>query len=342
MLALRMDTHDWATNFIPVWVSRLAEHVDHIDVLALEVGDPGPLPPNVRVYGMGKSEGLSRFGIASRFYNRLTALVPRTDAVFVHMIPRYAWMAAPITRLTFKPMTLWYTHNNLSRDLRWATPHLHRVVTAVPDSFPMKTKKLRVLGHGVDTTFFSPFSDESLDEPPAIVHVARLMPIKNQDYLLRALHNVPEARAVLVGSQPIGYDVDYVKGLRGIAPEGRAVFTGGLPANEVCTWYHRATIAVNLSPPGLFDKAALESMAAGVPTLVSNPAFDLGPHRDLLLADWPLHPDGIAAQLRAIISLSAEQRVAIGADLRARVVAQHSLRRLMPRLANVLRTGEPD
>ena len=41
--------------------------------------------------------------------------------------------------------------------------------------------------------------------------------------------------------------------------------------------------AVNLSPVGLFDKAALEGMAVGVPTLVTNEAFD-----PLLGADKPL------------------------------------------------------
>ena len=40
-----------------------------------------------------------------------------------------------------------------------------------------------------------------------------------------------------------------------------------------------------MSPVGLFDKAALESMACGVPTIVGNPAFAplLGDYADLLL-----------------------------------------------------------
>lgn len=51
-------------------------------------------------------------------------------------------------------------------------------------------------------------------------------------------------------------------------------FAGNLPPEGVRDWYRRAAVAVNLSPVGLFDKAALEAMATGVPIIVSNPAFN--------------------------------------------------------------------
>ena len=59
---------------------------------------------------------------------------------------------------------------------------------------------------------------------------------------------------------------------------------GAIPADGVAAVFRDASVALNASPPGLFDKAALESMLCAVPTIVANPAFDdlLGEHVDLL------------------------------------------------------------
>ena len=54
------------------------------------------------------------------------------------------------------PITLWYTHRQAHLILRLATRVSTRVTTAGRDSFPLATDKLRVLGHGIDTDFFTP------------------------------------------------------------------------------------------------------------------------------------------------------------------------------------------
>ncbi|PJF24674.1 MAG: hypothetical protein CUN53_16635, partial [Phototrophicales bacterium] len=105
-----------------------------------------------------------------------------------------------------------------------------------------------------------------------------------------------------------------------------------------------ATVAVNLSPPGLFDKAALESMAVGTPTMVSSAGFDdlLGEYAPLLRIPDPEDDRALADALRYVLALSMPERKAVGRALRERVVAAHSLDRLIPRLVSVLRTGEMD
>lgn len=338
MLAIRYDTADWATNFIPKWAAALAGHVTALDVLALEVGDVGTIPANVRVFSMGKAPGVSRLAVLAGFYRHAAQLIPQCDAVFVHMIPRYALLAAPLVLPLRKPMTLWYTHRNPSPDLKRALPLVRHVVTAVPSSFPLTTDKLHVLGHGIDADFFGqqPTTRNEINER-VVVQVARVQPIKNQDALLRNLP--PNAHAVIVGDVPDGEDRTYIERLHTLADEC-VTFTGGLPPDAVRDWYYRAAVAVNLSPPGLFDKAALESMAAGTPTLVSNSAFDdlLGAWREQLRVNYPLDDDEIAAKLRALLALSPDERAAIGRTLRQNVRAAHSLNALIPRLIHVLRS----
>lgn len=345
MLVIRYDVDDWATNFIPKWVAKLAEHVAWVDVLALEVGNPGDLPSNVSVFSMGKAQGASRTQVLLGFYRQATKLIQQCDAVFVHMIPRYALLIAPLAIPQRKPITLWYTHRNPSRDLKLALPLVKQAVTAVDSSFPLKTDKLTVLGHGIDANFFSPAATPTPTDTAHIVQVARVQPIKRQDVLINAMSHLPEnTHAVIVGSVPEGEDPAYFNKLQSMVGKqsnvlsARVTFTGGLPAAAVRDWYRRATVAVNLSPPGLFDKAPLESMAVGVPTIVTNPAFDplLGQWRSLLRSSDPPDPNELAERIQALMALTTAERAAIGQTLQANVRSAHSLDELIPRLVDVL------
>ena len=139
MFAIRYDTTDWATGFIPVWARRLAYRVDALDVVALSVGNKGEVPSNMRVYSMGKGFSGNKAWLLFNFYRHALRLVPRADAVFVHMIPRYALLALPVTKLWRKPLSLWYTHREPSPDLQRALPFVNQVLTAVDSSFPLET-----------------------------------------------------------------------------------------------------------------------------------------------------------------------------------------------------------
>jgi glycosyltransferase involved in cell wall biosynthesis len=347
MLALRVDADDWATSFIPDWITRLAPHATQLDVLALEVGRVPDFPANVRVFSMGKERSIARGQILMQFYRHAMRLIPQCDAVFVHMIPRYALLAAPIALPLKKPITLWYTHRHASNDLKLALRLVRRIVTAVDSSFPIQTNKLRAIGHGVDTEFYSP--DKQIQrEQGLIVHVARLQPIKGQSALIEALASLPDARAVFIGAVPAGEDPDYLNDLKQLAERtgvtDRVTFTGGQTQKQVRNWYRRAAVAVNLSPPGLFDKAALESMLCETPTLVSNPAFDnllVEPYCQLH-APYPLPLDQLITQLDTLLNLPHDDVSRIGTMLRQNVVKEHGIEHLIPRLAAVILTGEVD
>jgi glycosyltransferase involved in cell wall biosynthesis len=324
-------------------------------VAALRVGSYTP-PPNVRVYSMGKEQGRSRLGLLAGFYQATLPLVHHADAIFVHMIPRFAVMIALPARLYGKPMTLWYIHPKVDRELRLAVALCRHVVTAAPTSLSLPTPKLHVLGHGIDTDFYAPRKGDDAgkgnlparpynpdNNRPSILHVGRLSAIKNHATLLRALAQGIDAQAVLIGAVPERHDPAYVDQLRSLASElrigDRVTFTGGLPAPKVRDWYRRAAVAVNLTPAGSFDKAVLESMAVGVPTIVSHGGFDdlLGAYAGQLRIDSPQDVAGLADRLHALLAMSSDERTAMGTTLRTNVVAEHSLERLMLRLTEVMK-----
>lgn len=343
---LRTDADDHILGFTTRWIQALAPYYGAIDVLTTHAGRID-VPENVRVFSVGREDNAGRFTRILRFYGILARLLAshHYDACFAHMQPLFAAMAAPLLTLRGIRVTTWYTHRQMNQQVTWAERLSFRIVSAVPSSFPIETRKLRALGHGIDTEFFAP--DPATPTQPRILYVARLTEIKRQHWLLQAAKDLP-CEIVLVGDIPDGYDDQYKQRLLRLATDpsllDQVIFAGAQTPEQVRDWYHSATAAVNLSPPGLFDKAALEGMAAGLPVVVCNEAFtDLTGEYAPLLQIAGAEDDNIVALQEALahlLEMPADERTSIGAALRQRVIARHSLDKLVVKLISVMHTGE--
>lgn len=341
---LATDTEDTIFAFTTAWINELARHYQFIDVITMRAGRL-ETASNVRVFSVGKEKGYSEPKRAANFYGILNRLLRerRYDACFAHMMPLFAIMGAPLLAAYRVPITIWYNHKSRHWTARYGRYIARRIVTSAPDSFPFPTPKLRVVGQAADTDFYTPSGSRA---GSSITYVARLSPVKYHETLLRALVELPDARAVLVGGTPLGQDSTYEQHLRDLTAElglvDRIEFMGGQTPEGVRAAYARAAVSVNLSPRGLFDKTALEAMSCGVPTIVSNPGFEsvLAGESDLLLMDSETDPHLLAEKLRGIFALSAEERERIGLLQRQAVIDHFSLHVLIPRLVSVINTGE--
>jgi glycosyltransferase involved in cell wall biosynthesis len=279
------------------------------------------------------------------------------DVVFAHMVPRFAWLASPLARARRRPIVLWYVHRERSMELRLAAAVSAAIATAVPASFPLGSPKVRALGHGIDGEFFAPAPSEALTderpdlaspERPLIVMAGRLSPIKRQDVLLRAFAQLRdsgrEASLVFAGGGSGAQGGAFARNLRDLAASlgvaDRVTYAGELTPDAVRSLYRRATVAVNLSPHGLFDKAPLESMMTATPTIVASASFD-----PLLAQDaaWlRLEPPGDAAQLarslERAVALAPDARASMGHALRLRALEAHGLDGFMDRLVDTMAT----
>ena len=365
---LATDAADPVLGFGSVWIRELAGHCETIDVITMYRGAVD-LPDNVRVFSAGRERGWSKARRLAAFYRHLTRLLwaRRYDVCFAHMMPLFAALAGPALKARGVPLVLWYAHRQETRQLRLGAAMSWRAVTSVATSFPVPTDKLRVVGQGIDTDFYAPpppgpcapsvprltgevsqnegggVQEPTSDGCPLVIQVARLAAIKHQATTIRALAG-SEAQLVFVGGVQPGYPDDYQRELEALCVElgQRCRFTGDLPAVGVRDWNRRATIAVNTSPVGLFDKSALESMACALPTVVCNPAFApvLGEHRDLLLIDGPEDVAGLRERLANLLAMPEDERQRIGRALRAGVMREHSLKALIGRLLSVFESGE--
>ncbi len=347
---LMTNERDPILGFACDWIDRLAAQSEFVDVLTMYRGEYD-LPGNVNVFSAGREREWSKPARVAVFYRQLLRLLAarRYDACFAHMTPLFAGMAGPFLTARGIRTTLWYTHRQRSLQLRLGLTMSWRVVSADASSFPYRTDKLRVIGHGIDTEFYSPqapgFQNEGEGRLPLIAQVGRLAAIKHQATTIEAAAETG-ARLALIGGLQAGADGAYERQLKDLARQtglgARCHFAGDQSRSEVRDWYRRAAVAVNMSPVGLFDKAALESMACGLPTIVCNSAFAplLGEYADLLLTAGPQDVAGLRERLERVLALSERERGQIGRQLRAAVRRAHSLDGLVERLLAVLRTGE--
>lgn len=305
-----VDLDNPVLAFFHVWLAHFARHFEKVTVICLEKGR-FDLPNNVEVLALGKkpmsgdSNLLEKVGYIFNFYAQIWRCRSRYDTVFVHMNPIYIVLCGLLWKVSHKRISLWYTHRSVDLKLKIAEKLCDKIFTASPESFLLPSGKVEVMGHGIEVERFSsiPRTKAFAAEPICIVHVGRITRIKNCETLINAAgllgeHLKKKFEVQFVGGPVTDADRDYEKKLHDLVHEkkleGIVSFRGPIANDRLAVVYGSADISVNLTPTGGMDKAVLESMAAGVPTLSSNAAFSdyFGKYRDQLIFE-----EGNAADL---------------------------------------------
>jgi glycosyltransferase involved in cell wall biosynthesis len=316
----RVDVDDPALGATVAKIRALAPLVDELVVLALDAR-PTELPANVRVRTFG---GGSRAGRTVRLVAALAR--ERPTAVIAHMAPIYAVLAAVVTKPRRVPLLLWFTHWRGSRLLRLAERLSTRVLSVDERSFPLRSQKLVAVGHGITVGPALPPREE--DGVFRLLAVGRTSPAKGLAALAAAVERVPAAELVVVGPSLTDEERRHREELRsaGVRVEEP------VPHGRIGEVYAAADALVNNMRAGALDKVVFEAAAAGLPVLVASEGFDA------LVAgiDPPLRfvqdPSSIAARVDALAAAGAAKRRAIGAELRSRVLRDHSVERWAERV----------
>ena len=272
----KVDENDDVLGFFISWIKEFAKHCEQVELICLFEGEHN-LSANVRVHSLGKERGASKLTqLATFFYFKFFL---KYDAVFVHMNPIYVCLAGDWWRLTRKRVGLFYTHRHVDFKLKMAEKFANFIFTASESSFQLKTKKLRVVGHGIEVERFR--NPGILPVKGLVLSVGRISPIKHQDVLINALRILREksvdVRVKFVGAPGSLADNEYDVRLREIVEEHKlgdfVEFAGSMPNKLIAKEYWNAAVSVNLLPMGGLDKAVFESLAAGTPTVTTNQGF---------------------------------------------------------------------
>lgn len=341
---LATDADDPLLNFAVGWLDALARRVTSVHVITMRQGRAS-VPANVHLCSVGKERGYSEIRRLVRFYQNLLSILRTTqiDVCFAHMMPLFTVLAAPILQALRIPTVLWYAHRQVTPMLRLAHSLATCVVSVNSESYPYRQDKLIPVGHGIDINLFAP----GLKPPapaPLLLSVARIAPIKDPLTLVEAVSLLRQAgyrvQCVLVGPilpQHHTYAAHIQQQIVQRGLQDDISLLGPMASGDVVQYYQRCWLHITTAPADhSVDKAGLEALACGRPTLASAKSF-----RETLgvWAEQLLFRQGDAADLSRkiafLLDLTPGERTAIGLSLRQRVIELHSLERLADRLIAV-------
>lgn len=339
IITQKVDERDDVLGFFVRWIEEFSKHAEKITVICLQKGTYH-LPENVSLLSLGKEEGKGRMTYLARFFAAIWKERREYDTVFVHMNPIYIVLGGIFWKLWHKKIALWYTHKCVDLKLRIAEKFTDIIFTASKESFRLKSGKVRVVGHGIDTERFRPV-EKWPHEIVRIISVSRIAPVKNIHIMLEVADFLKKAGVsfeMKIAGAPItdadrAYFVRLKKEVQEKNVEDRVSFVGAIPYTDIPAFYQQSDVFLNLSETGSLDKAVLEAMASGVSVLTSNEAFfEILPPQYILR-----NPD--PSRLAEKIKFSANNKTKNN-SLREIVIKNHALEILMQRVYNFLYHNE--
>ncbi len=345
ILTQKIDRNDEILGFFLVWIEKLAQKLDSIQILTL-YHRPSTLPDNVSVFSLGKERNGNKIIWFLRYLKLTPFLVRNNDVILVHMIPLYTILIAPWAIIFHKPIIFWYAHGKTSLYLRLAKILAEKIVTSSERGFRLKTKKIKIIGQGIDTGFFRPIKRMRSHNFWEILTLGRISPSKNLGTIIEAVnilnkkYQKNQILLKIVGSPPqIDSHQKYYQQIKRMVNQLRLThlvkFIPGIPYQQTIEYYQNCDLFINASTTGSLDKTVLEAMACGKIILTCNQAYK-GILSDQFIFS-PLDSIDLAQKINQIFEMPPERIKEKGGILRNIVVKNHSLDGFIERLTNILR-----
>ena len=221
------------------------------------------------------------------------------------------------------PVLLWFTHWRTSRLLATAERVSNVVLSVDRRTFPLDSKKVVAIGHGIDVGDL-PCVDRPARDPLTLLALGRTSPAKGLETIVRAIARVPDVKLLMIGPSLTEEERLHKIALERLVIELRSPQPGRhpsrVPRHTVPGLFAEVDALANDMREGATDKVVYEAAATCMPVLASNPAFDtlLPPELRFMHGDV----DGLAL---AIVGLLGADRGAIGRSLREIVIREHSV-----------------
>ncbi len=334
MITRKVDQGDALAGFTYNWVKKLGSNLDELYVITWQKSYDQGLPENIHLRSLPNSKLLKIFVL--QYY--LFKFIFRVDGLFCHMNPEYTLLSAWLFRLFNKRVVSWYTHRKISWKRRLVEIFATQIVTASNLSFrqPWFPKKIKIIGHGIDTDYFRPSGDKNENEYFEILSVGRISPTKKYELILQALAalNNQKIRLKIIGDVILDSQKKYLENLKEMVTamglNDQVEFLGWIANKDTLTYYQQANLFINMSGTGSVDKVVLEAMSCGVMVLTGNEAFQEVLSKDFLVDIN--QSDQLADKIRWIIGLTPPAVSAYAESLRKEVIDNHNLDKLAVRI----------
>lgn len=325
VITQKVNASDGNLGFFHRWLEKLALKTDELKVVCLAEGEHR-LPQNVRVYSLGKEKKYPKIWQFLLLQKFLLSNLPHVDGVLVHMCPIYAILSFPLVKIFGKKFIMFYAHGGTHLKLKIAEKLVDKVLTSSPAGFRLKSRKMKVIGQGIDIELFQP-RERGVFDNFRMLYAGRINKTKDPLTILKALdilvnqQNIKKIRLKIIGHALIKSEREYLENLKSFV-KGKCLkdyveFVDGVAYAKMPEEYNKADLFINPSSTGSLDKVVLEAMASGCLVLNCNEAY-----REILPDKYLFEKGNTQDLVQKIINLMRSSR---DYALRDIVVKNHNL-----------------
>src|SRR3989338_2136994 len=340
IITQKVDENDQLLGFFIEWIRLFSKNFEKVTVLCLEKGK-FELPKNVEVISLGKDRGARKLKTLYNLYSLIYTRRHDYDAVFAHMNPVWVISGGTLWKVMRKKCFFWYTSGGVTTKLKWAEKFADVVFTASKESFRLPSKKVIVIGHGIDTELFKPdpnYKPQTTNHKLKLLSVGRISPVKNYETLIDAAKILKNGgvdfSVTMVGEAPLqrdmGYDASLKLKIKSLKLEENFSFIGKVEHKNLPRYYQSHDIFVHLSKTGSLDKAILEAMSCGIKVLSSNDSSRTFLSSNLMFGDR--NPKELADKITAVNDSPVDS------NLRSYVIQNHNLENLINKISNHIKS----
>jgi len=284
ILNLGVDSENTSLAFTQKWINELALNFTSVDVLTLKVGSKYNLNSNVNLFFINdKNSTYTKFYQFKKLIKLTRKLINENNYshCFAHMAPLQHLIAKFFLLQKNVKTTLWFTHVGPKLGLKWIILWIssllaNNIVTASEQSFPFKFKKVRNIGHGINYDMF--FKERKIFQLRNISILSRVSKSKNIENTLDNIikcKNFKKLRIDIIGGTLNDDDKQYLNELLIKYKNFQNInFLGKKAHEELPELLEKYDININNAKKGFFDKAVLETSAAGIINFYRSDEFD--------------------------------------------------------------------
>ena len=330
-----VDLDDPLMGFFVTWLEEAAQSFEAITVLALRIGRY-TLPQNVTIVPLrSESRPASRLTPVWRLIKESWLRRGAYDAVFVRGDPHYVLLAGWLWRLLGKKILFWYAHWKVSQAAVWGYRMAHITIASVKAAFDHPRITPLFIGQNVDDRRFSAPTTPHTG-PVRFLAFGSVRPVKRIELAIGGFlrGGAEQAKATLTIVGPRTDRLYEVQMLEKASGHPLIKWQDGVSYDQVPTVMASFDVMINACV-GSLDKVILEAMMSGLVVIASTPGMiEWLPNELHWLYAATL--DEITLAVKRVLAMSAQDRWALGQELRCLAIEHHSLRNQVAKIVSLL------
>ena len=277
---LAIDESDTSLGFAINWIETIAENYDQVDVVSLRKVSNHNFSKSINIYGADKNN--NKFNKYIYLYKKVKELCEENkyERCFSHMSPISIVVCGYLLKKNKIKTTLWFTHPGPKVGIKklilfFSFLISEYVVTASSTSFPIKSKKVNVIGHAIDLFKFQ--SERNHHKLDNFLILSRISRSKNLEIALDAFLNsdFKDCSLDIIGGTLNVNDERYLKLLKNKYSSNNIKFLGKVDHSKLPDILKKYDVHFNSAKNGFYDKSVLETLSCGIINFYMNDDFNV-------------------------------------------------------------------